>query len=230
MKTRFSVACAAGLLLAACTSDPDEKPSVDSGRSDMGVSADMAQADVASDGYCPVVGYSPCGGDLVGTWEFRSLCPEDAAAAAALCEHPYGDRAACTGAGNEAVCDGTYVGTLTFNADLSASIEAVNTLVGTYSFTDDCLAEVARSGTPEERCASLGTDRLMCTYDGSCSCVGDPIVQDDANTFEYAFTAENEVTLGDDPPSTYCVDGDRLIMDYEVFHPVSWRYWVLERQ
>lgn len=199
----------------AGVADADAAPSEDAGR---------------AAGYCPVVGYAPCGGDLIGTWAFRALCPEDPEAAAALCEHPFDDRVECTGAGNEARCDGAQTGTLIFAADGTLEVDTTVTLVATWGFSDACLESVARAGaTPAERCASLTTERLECAYDGACSCVGAPIVESDTNTSTYAIDGL-DVTLGDNPPASYCVDGDTLTMDYYVFHPVSWRYWVLERE
>lgn len=223
--------------LSACA-EPADKPVADTGAQDLGAAdaGDTGRPDAAPDPdlpaanqWCPVVGYEACGGDLTGTWAFRSLCPEDAAAAAALCEHPYDDQAVCTGPGNEARCDTSYEGTLTFGTDAMVTIAATDTIIASWNFTDDCLAAVARGTTPEERCASLGNERLTCTYDGACHCVGAPIVQEDLNTVPFAVDGM-DVTLGEDPPASYCVDGDRLTMDYYVFHPVSWRYWVLERQ
>ncbi|RLB54575.1 MAG: hypothetical protein DRJ42_08720 [Deltaproteobacteria bacterium] len=214
------------LCLGACDGDG---AATDGGAADAADAVPPSDAAVA-DAYCPVVDYAACGGDLTGTWAFRSLCPDDPAAAAALCEHPYDDRAECVGAGNEAVCDGTHTGTLTFNADGTVDIDTTVTLVGTWSFTDACLAAAVTTGTtPEERCANFGNGRATCTYEGSCTCVGDPIVEADTNTATYAVVGD-ELTIGDDPPASYCIAGDLLTMDYYVFHPVSWRYWVLERQ
>ena len=194
-------------------------------------SDDAASADAAGgDEFCPVVEYAPCGGDLVGTWAFRSLCPDDPVAAAALCEHPYDNQPLCTGTGNEAICDGTPSGTLTFNADLSIDIDTQISLVMTWNFTDACLeAAVSTGGTAQQRCLSIANDHLSCSYDGHCKCVSEPMLDTTVNTATYE-VIDSEVTLGDDPPSTYCVSGDRLTMDYYLYHPVSWRYWVLERE
>lgn len=193
--------------------------------------ADTATADApAGDEYCPVVGYTACGGDILGTWAMRALCPEDPAAAAELCQHPYDNLAICTGPGNEAVCDGTPSGTLTFNADGSLDIDTQISLVTSYNYTDQCLEAAVRAGvTAEERCLSMANDHLTCTYEGHCHCVSDPMVESDKKTDTYTIDGD-DLILGEDPPSTWCVDGDRLIMDYYLVHPVSWRYWVLERQ
>jgi hypothetical protein len=186
--------------------------------------------ETGGDEWCPVTDYVPCGGDIVGTWAYRGLCPEDPEAAAALCEHPYEDRPVCTGTGNEAVCDSTDTGTLIFYEDLSIDIETHFSMVTTYNFTDQCLEAVAASGaTPEERCAAMSREHLACAYAEQCTCVSDPMVEDFTNTATYVIV-DNEVTIGEDPPSTYCIEGDILTMDFYLFHPVSWRYWVLERQ
>jgi hypothetical protein len=181
--------------------------------------------------YCPVVGYSACGGDILGTWGMRALCPEDPAAAAALCEHPYDNRTVCTGTGNEATCDGSVSGTLTFKADGTVEIDTQLTLVTSYNFTDECLAAAITTGTTaEERCLSMTkADKLTCSYNARCTCVSAPMVESDKKTGTYKIEGQ-DLTLGEDPPASYCVDGDRLTMDYYVFHPVSWRYWVLERE
>ena len=158
-----------------------------------------------------------------------ALCPEDAAAAAALCEHPYGDQPACMGPGNEAVCQSTPGGTITFDGEGTVEVATTSTLITQWNFTDACLEAVATSGDDgPARCASLTSERLACRYEASCTCQGQPIEQQDDNRGTYVING-NEVVLGDDPPATYCVGGDRLVMDYYVAHPVSWRYWVLER-
>ncbi len=181
--------------------------------------------------YCPVVNYHPCGGELLGTWAFRALCPEDPEAAAALCEHPYDNKTECTGEGNEAICASTHTGTLTFQDDGMVDIETAVTLVSTWHFTDECLAvAVPQGNSGEERCAQLDTnEKLTCTYDGGCTCVGEPMSEGDSGTADYVIDGQ-DLMIGEDPPSTWCVDGDILTMDFYAYHPISWRYWVLERQ
>ncbi len=208
------------------TADANTDASVDG---DAALGAETGISDGGEGSYCPVVGYSACGGDLTGTWSFDALCPEDAEAAAALCEHPYDDREVCQGDGNEATCRGQQAGTLVFHSDGTLSIDTELTLYTAWNFTHACLEAVARGGsTPAERCASLTTERLTCSYDAQCTCIGKPIVQADSNTSTYKVSGQ-DVTLGDDPPASYCVEGDTLIMDYYLYHPVSWRYWVLHR-
>lgn len=221
--------------LNGCTETEDEQSG------DLETDSDLSEKDAGDssaeqnnpgdDLFCPVINYASCGGDLVGTWNFRAVCPDDPAAAAALCEHPYDDRPVCTGNGNEAICDGTHSGTLTFKSDGSLDIETTVTLVVTHNFTDECLAAVIpRYNTAEERCADLNNNqRLSCTYNTQCKCVSEPIVESDSRSGSYTI-ADGDLILGDDPPASYCIDGERLTMDYYLYHPVSWRYWILERK
>jgi hypothetical protein len=179
---------------------------------------------------CPVTGYSPCGGSLLGAWSFLDLCPEDPEAAAALCESPFDDRPECVGSGNLSICDSTKTGTLDFRADGTILFEDEIVMIATWYFTDRCLEAVRTESTPTERCESISNEHLRCEYQPDrCVCVSDPMPEHDEGSGTYV-VSDNELVIGDDPPATYCIDGDRLTMDYYLFHPVSWRYWVLERE
>ena len=194
--------------------------------------ADATTPDAEADQICPVVGYEACGGDVLGTWAFMDLCPEDPEAAAALCENPFDDRPACVDGGNVNRCEGYQSGTLTFDGAGVVTVDTESGMDVSWIFTDACLEAAQQGGaTPEARCLGMNTDKLSCTYEpDACACVGlVSMTQSDFNEAPYAIEGD-EIVLGEDPPATYCVDGDRLIMDYYLFHPVSWRYWVLERQ
>jgi len=179
---------------------------------------------------CPVVGFEACGGDLVGTWSFVALCPEDPEAAAALCESPFDDNPECVGGGNVNNCEGFIEGTLNFDGQSTVTGDTVSGITPSWIFTDTCLeAAGLDGGEPEARCLGLSSDKLTCTYDpGACLCQGGAMEQPDQSEASYSIEG-NDLQLGEDPPAAYCVDGDRLIMDYYIYHPISWRYWVLER-
>jgi len=188
-------------------------------------------SDAAGDSpYCPVTDYTACGGSIVGSWSILALCPEDPAAAAALFESPFDDRPACVGGGNETNGRSEIEGVFEFDDAGQVTFATTSTLLVTWVFDDACLEAAGRAGaTPEARCDDVSSDRLTCEYaPDACRCVGDPIVEPDEGSGTYTITGD-EVVLGDDPPATYCVDGDSLVMDYYLFHPVSWRYWVFER-
>ncbi len=232
----------AGLIASALTacsgwSVADDPDGGNSTSTDASAGVDTLAADVSAspdaagdDPYCPVVGYSACGGDVVGTWALRSLCPDDPVAAAALCEHPYDDRSECTGPGNEAICDSTNTGTFVFNADESLEFTTGYSMVATWNYTDACLMAAPLSGSSAEaRCAAMANDHLSCVYDGGCTCVSDPMAETATDTGTYAIV-DDEITIGGDPPASYCVQNGILTMDYYLYHPVSWRYWVFERE
>jgi len=220
---------------AEVTTDASGDSAIDArSTSDATIGDSTGVADVPSTDspYCPVVGYEACGGDVVGRWEIRSLCPDDAEAAAALCESPYDDREVCVGNGNTTQCNGTTTGTFEFTEDGQVLFEQTVTMTVEWVFTDECLQAASRNpaDSAEGRCANQGNERLTCTYSSAgCHCVGEPIVQPDSGSGTYSIT-DDEIQLGDDPPASYCVDGDSLIMDYYLYHPVSWRYWVFERE
>ncbi len=181
--------------------------------------------------YCPVESFSACGGEVGGRWRFLATCPEDPAAAAALFVSPYDDRPECVGGGNETIGRSTLDGFFEFADDGNVSWEITTTMLLTWVFDDTCLAAAPLSGaTPEERCNDVANDRLACAYaPNACRCESDPLIQEEAD--DGTFTIDGmEIQLGEDPPAAYCIDGDSFVMDYYVHHPVSWRYWVLERE
>jgi len=211
----------------------EETTGDDAARAEETSRGDVTSAEETESGgeFCPVVGYEPCGGELVGTWAFRAVCPDDPVAAAAVCKHPFDDQQVCTGAGNEALCDGTHSGTLAFHADGTVDIDTQVSLVVTWHFSDECMEAVVDEGaTPEERCGSLDTmENQSCSYNVQCICVAEPLIEGSTATAEYAIAGQ-DLVIGDDPPSTWCVDGDILTMDFYAYHPDSWRYWILERE
>lgn len=183
-----------------------------------------------SAGWCPVEGYAACGGDLTGTWKFLALCPEDAQAAADLCESPFDDKAECVGGGNINDCKGFHEGTLTFDGNGQVAFETELWMAMTWVYTDACLAAAGvAGGTPEERCLGLSSDKLTCNYlPDECTCSAETGKEFDSGDAAYSL-AGDELVIGEDPPATFCIEDDLLIMDYYLFHPVSWRYWVLQR-
>lgn len=186
-------------------------------------------ADLDSLGVCPVVDYVACGGDLVGAWEFLALCADDPVAAAEACDRPFGDQAECIGSPNQAICESTETGLFTFHEDGTVDFELDAVLEVTWIYSDACLAAVAQGEDPSQRCASLVVEGVACEYDTTCVCVRDPLPTSDSGTAGYSVDDEGLLTIGEDPPASYCVSGDRLVLDFYLFHPASWRYWVLQR-
>lgn len=235
----LTVALAA--LVSACADDPapsdaatvpDAAPVADAGTTaDLDSATDGA---ASGDGVCPVVGYAPCGGELQGTWEFVSFCPEDLAAAAALFEHPYDDRPECQRADNPVQGSIATEGTLTITAT-EMQMKATRTIAVSYGFTDACLAVVPREpAEPAAVCAEMENGgRMSCSYDAArqppCSCSatlpGEPV--DESMVYEQ--TGETELSAGGgEARATFCVKDDLLTLDWDP-HPISWRYWIVRR-
>lgn len=204
---------------------------------DVAIGADMAVDTAAPDAepnegdFCPVEDFEACAGDVVGTWRVRSLCPDDPAAAAALFESPYDDREECVGGGNSTIGHSEVDGLFELASDGAVMFEMTTTIRMEWVFDDTCLAAAPlRGATAEERCADVANERVTCSYTpDACHCESDEIVQPESGSGTYTIDGD-EIQFGDDPPARYCVDGDRLVMDYYLYHPVSWRYWVFERE
>ena len=179
-------------------------------------------------GVCPVEGYAPCGGTLADThWSFAGLCPE--APGDVPCERPFDDPA-CAGTGSSVACTLEASGSVDFTA---AQVHIVRELYvnPTYVFTPACLAAVKPDeATPEARCAAIANPpKLACSYAAdACTCTAHVGPEPSDDTVTYA-AADAHLALGGELSSaTYCVDGDRLVLDFDP-HPQSWRYWVLDR-
>src|SRR5688572_15167889 len=73
------------------------------GGSDGGGAADAGgDGDGGAVGFCPVTGYQPCGGDLVGAWAMVANCPESPDDIP--CESPFDGEPLCTAPGNSVSC------------------------------------------------------------------------------------------------------------------------------
>lgn len=194
-----------------------------------------ADTTAGSDGMpasCPVQGYAPCGGNLLGSWTFVSLCPEDQAQADALFEHPYDNLDACKDRTANFV-HGSWVrqGTMTFTAT-EVTVKMKSRVDISYGFTDACLA-VAQpaAATPSNACTSLAKPgKLSCSYaPGLCTCEGSVAAPDEDSTSPYAVADGNLLSVGSGgEAATFCQDGDVLILDWTP-HPITWRYWILTR-
>lgn len=204
----------------------------DGGSADAPASVDAAgggaDAPPSGGGVCPVTGYAACGGELLGEWTISGFCPDDPEAAAALFEHPFSDTPECADRTMNTV-EGVLVheGSLAFSG-ADVQINMTEEARVTWGFTTECLAAVFAKSTPEAACAELDSGNATCTFAaGFCTCDGVVPGKPSAETIAYAAT--DAMTLSIDGNSvSYCIDGDTLTLDW-ADHPVSWRYWVLER-
>ena len=209
----------------------DGVPVVDVSVHDAKVGPSDAPAGDAGVALCPVTGYAPCGGDLLGVWTFVSLCPEDQAKADALFEHPYDNLAECKDRSKNFV-KGVWhrQGTMIFDKD-QVTVKMKTYVAISYGFTDVCLAAAKPSATlPAEACVAMNKpDKLSCSYAKAlCTCVAKVQASDEDSTTSYT-VSDKTLRLGSDTESaTFCRTDDVLILDWTP-HPVSWRYWILKR-
>jgi hypothetical protein len=240
--------CALCVLLAGCSSSDANVTSTNPSGDDAAVSdspaADTLQDAVALEAAapdsvsdeegggqtasCPVVGYAPCGGELAGVWNVLSLCPQDQAAADALLEHPNDNLPQCQRPDNPVVGVRTFQGTVDFGADGKVTNDISSSMAISYGFTDECLKAVKPSiAGAAAQCAALQNNVLTCAYaPGLCTCTGNVPYPEEKGTYDYQASGSDLEFAGEQ--TTYCVQGDRLVMDFAV-HPISWRYWVLQR-
>jgi hypothetical protein len=166
-------------------------------------------------GQCDV-DFEPCGGDLVGTWEYTSAC----------ITAPAGALGEIDGASPFAMCDdkpvASYdvdlVGKAVFGQDGSFSSEQKVTFSGGYRISKACLAQVGESMGTQLTCAQVDG-----VPDGDGCLLGSPDVpemSEESSTGTYTVSGK-EVTVIDDsdtdpssPPKAnpYCVRGDQLMV------------------
>jgi hypothetical protein len=217
---------------------PDAPGAADSAPPTDAVTPDTTAADAPAGGdvgpsLCPVKGYTPCGGDLLGAWTFISFCPEDQAKADALYEHPYDNLTECQDRTKNFVkAVKTFNGSLSFDKT-SVTVKYTGHVDLSYGFTDACLGAVNSSAaTPAAACTAMtNPGKLTCTYAASiCTCKGTVQAPSEDSNVGYTLNSANSLTLSPGKESaTFCRTGDVLILDW-VPHPISWRYWILKRQ
>lgn len=177
---------------------------------------------------CPAAGMSTCGGAVEGpVWDLVSSCDEDAAAVLANpfelldgCKPPYADvEGQLVHSGTLQLVGGEVHAVTRAHADI------------TYRFADWCLESVNPIDSPADTCAAvLGSGALSCNYQWpvcTCTVALDGDISD--TKAPYQISGSQMVWGGAEPSrAEFCVDGDRLTLDF-VEHPVSRRWWILER-
>jgi len=199
------------------------------GATDAPVPGGIASDATATVPSCPLAGFAPCGGELLGVWSFVKLCPEDPAAAAALCEHPYDNLSACKKPGGTVACESITTGTMTFDDAGMVTIARDYAIAATWGFSDACLAAAKPGLQGEAACKALvKPGKLACVYTpGQCTCSA--TVSEGPTTDSAAYTVQgNTVFLGTEVNANFCITGDRLVLDM-IPHIISWRWWILDR-
>lgn len=203
--------------------------------------ADSAADGATVNGFCVVEDYSPCGGDLIGSWQIIEWCPSDPVAAASHCEHPNDDVAACQEEPNGAICEFIRSGTLTFSSDGKIVLDRDNMIINiTYFFDAACMNSITPGESHEQACATMDQSaKLSCEFaDDLCTCkasinekdINDIPIGPIEGQFEQVDETSIRTTVEGEPwiEATYCLKGDQLIMDVTP-HEDTWQYWVHQR-
>ena len=192
--------------------DPQQSSNVDPSGSQATNSEGVAPSSIAPDSnaQCAV---TPCGGDVVGTWNLGSLC-----GFGALEQLPV---AGCTGTSDTT---GIQVsGTVTYDA--TGAYSSVLTLHGPihFAFPDSCIGD-GSSASCEQLTQSIAPltqgeesvyESFTCSGGDTCECVGQlrSITLSDTGTY---VVSESGLMMTDDSGETvsakYCVTGSTLVV------------------
>jgi hypothetical protein len=190
-----------GLVAAGCgddddDGDDDDVPTIDAGDDADAASIDAARPDAAGGEAC-VASFTPCGGDLVGTWSFVDGCG---------LQGPPPPK--CEGATSSFDLD--VDGTMTFTIDGSYALQGTATITISETYPAACLPAETTD------CAQLENKGVDCTGDAavSCTCTDS---EADPNSEEGTYSVEGTTLTthaGKDPATIadYCIDGDVLRM------------------
>jgi hypothetical protein len=160
-----------------------------------------------SNGVCSTT-FEPCGGDLVGTWEYTSGCLGDALnpfAGDAGSPFPECDDAPTTKFNFD------VTGTASFGADGSFSDERTQTFSIGYTLSASCISQINRQSGASLSCSELGG-----TAQGSSCFIGssDDTPTTDSTVGTYTIDGDSLTVIeeGSDTGDAqqYCVNGDKL--------------------
>ena len=178
---------------------------------------------------CPDQAFDACGGDLSGQWTLVDFCgPQGPGSALRACEGPGEDEPACQGGVNARLCGPLYGGTLDFaaNGDLAFTVSAG--LQVHYTFDDACLAAIGDGTDPEQRCTSIGNDRLPCAYNGAqCDCTTQAPGASETLHLPWAVDGAQVTVRG--ATAEFCAAGDQAIIHFQPMGPEGWPAWMLRR-
>jgi hypothetical protein len=159
----------------------------------------------ATDGGASCPAFTPCGGNLVGTWKVIQTCASSR----------YDLSGACGGADAWATSVFTLTGTITYNGDLTYASSLSGTQVVHYHYPSSCLAP-SSCDQFQQTLANGGVTNLTCTTDAAaatCDCDGVAPATVKSQTGTYSVTGTTVTDAGDDGTTSsgpYCVEGNIL--------------------
>jgi hypothetical protein len=151
-------------------------------------------------------GAAPCGGDLVGAWNFSDICLDEAALSADF-------QAFCAGASISAL-NISYTGSIEFTAG-NYTVDATSSQSFTVSFAVACLngGTCADYAAALEATADPGTT-ASCSGTTTCTCMVDTGPQPAAESGGYTVSGNTVTTTPSDGSAadtlSYCVKGDTV--------------------
>jgi hypothetical protein len=217
------------LAVAGCASKdatPDTRPGHDAARLEAAAPAD------AVGGACPS-SFTPCGGDVVGSWSLDTVCPAGGASLSKPCDHPFADLPACTGSENQATCTNVYGGSITLAADGKSTVATSLHAEMEILLSDACVLAVAGGASASTACPNLKTKNgkaLDCSYTaGLCRCRLETEPETQTLTDVYQVTGTELVvtpsSAGEKIGGAYCITKNELV----IRGVIGWAYWVLHR-
>ncbi len=195
------VMCAVVALSAACTvnssgggsSGSSSGASSSGGSSSGGTLPDVAPVDVTFAGSCPAA--TPCGGAVVGTWDYTGVCVDDPLAA--LTQQ-------CPTATVESQ-KGTVKGRVAFGA---TTVKRTSTFAYTASITLPAACSFGQCAELQRTLAKTFKTASCKAAGGGCACdlgTGSESNQEDAYTVE-----RNTINIADGSSYDFCVAGSSL--------------------
>lgn len=157
---------------------------------------------VQDGGACEELPFTPCGGDLTGTWQFELGCVEI----------PGGFEPISGCSGSSASYEVEMTGQITFGADGSYSLARTRTLTAIYMAAKSCLPQGKQCSDAPQL-----DDRFDKGEDAGDQCKlteVDTDYDDESGTFTTSGTTLTLSETGDDSPTVlhYCVSGDTAIV------------------
>lgn len=145
--------------------------------------------------------FSPCGGDIVGTWKFQDLCFETFP----ISSTPWQD--SCPEATME--YDSVWDATVTISASTVDISWVSQTTTMAFIAPISCLPSA-------DSCAEISSDTMTCAIDGTnCKCGEEHVVSDIGNqSMPYTIDGTNLVVDGTSQP--FCVQGNKLIVEAQM--------------
>ncbi len=180
---------------------------------------------------CPA-SFTPCGGDVVGSWSLVTVCPAGGASLTKPCDHPFASVAGCTGAENTASCTNVYGGTISLGSDGKATVQLSLHAEQSITLSGACVLAVQGGSSAESACLGLATPngkKLECAFSsGLCRCLFRTEPETETKTDLYQVSGTELVvtpSAGEKLGGAYCVSGDELVLR----GPLGWAFWILRR-